>query len=282
MSDARKIPCWHFISGDRMLAHQTPPMAVEPGFIYGEPEGEINICHFGMHGSRRIYDALGFAESSTLCQVRIWGDVQERGDKIVGRYREVLAIREVGAELRLWGCWCVRNTPISDCRAVWDLLTDPRSRNAVEVAERLARGEATREELAAAYGAGAAAWAAAWAARDAWDAAQAARDAARDAARNAAWAAWDARHAARDAAWAARDAARNAARAAVWAAARTARIAGVAAENASKFQADELERRMVALFAKGKKPAARQVAGPQAAPVVNAHAVKIDDDDIPF
>ena len=245
MSDARKIPCWHFISGDRMLAHQTPPMAVEPGFIYGEPEGEIDICHFGMHGSRRIYDALGFAESSTLCQVRIWGDVQERSDKLVGRYREVLAIREVGAELRLWGCWCVRNTPISDCRTVWDLLTDPRSRNAVEVAERLARGEATREELAAAYAAGAAAWAEAWAARDAWDAAREAAWAAWDAAREAAW---DARDAAWDAVWAAREAARDAARAAVWCAARAARIAGAAAENASKFQADELERRMVALF----------------------------------
>ena len=41
-------------------------------------------------------------------------------------------------------------------------------------------------------------------------------------------------------------------------------------------------RRLDALFAKGKKPAARQVAGPQAAPVVNAHRVKIDDDDVPF
>ena len=244
MSDARKIPCWHFISGDRMLAHQTPPMAVEPGFIYGEPEGEIDICHFGMHGSRCVYDALGFAESSTLCQVRIWGDIQERSDKLAGRYREVLAIREVGAELRLWGCWCVRNTPISDCRTVWDLLTDPRSRNAVEVAERLARGEATREELATAYGAGAAAWAA-WNARGgAWTAAWAARDSARAAAQDAAWANWDAAWDAVWATWAARDAAR----AAVWAAARAARIAGTAAENASKFQADELERRMVALF----------------------------------
>ena len=83
--------------------------------------------------------------------------------------------------LRLFACWCVRNTPLQDGRKVWDLLTDERSRTAVEVAEQYARGEATDEELEAA-------WDAAWdAARDAaWDAAWgAARDAAWDAARGA-------------------------------------------------------------------------------------------------
>ncbi len=71
--------------------------------------------------------------------------------------------------LRKFACWSVRQ--------IWHLLTDERSRHAVEVAERFADGLASAEELAAAR-------AAAW-----------------DAARAAAWAAaWDA---ARDAAWAA-------------------------------------------------------------------------------
>ena len=94
-------------------------------------------------------------------------------------------------ELRLFACWCVRNTPTHDGRTVWDLLTDTRSRRAVEVAEAYARGEATHEELAAA-------WDAAW--DEAWDTAiDAARAAAGDPAGDAAWvAAWDA---AKAAAW---------------------------------------------------------------------------------
>jgi len=107
--------------------------------------------------------------------------------------------------LRLYACWCARETPLVDGRKVWDLLTDARSRTAVEVAERFAVGAATQDELDAASDA-------------ASDAARAASDAAR-AASDAAWAAWAAR-----AAWSASDAARaasDAARAAsaAWAAA---------------------------------------------------------------
>ena len=72
-------------------------------------------------------------------------------------------------EIRLFAVWCARQ--------VEHLMTDERSKNALNVAERHANGEATDEELAAARDA---ARAAAW-------------DAAGDAARAAAWdAAWDA------------------------------------------------------------------------------------------
>ena len=105
--------------------------------------------------------------------------------------------------LRRFACWCVRETPLADGRKVWDLLTDERSRRAVEVAEAFCDGRATQEELDNAWDA-------------AWDAAWVARAAARAAAWDAAWnaaraAAWNAARAARAAAWAAADAAWDAA-----------------------------------------------------------------------
>jgi hypothetical protein len=71
-------------------------------------------------------------------------------------------------KLRLFACACVRR--------VWRHLTDPRSRAAVEVAERYADGLATAKELARARQE--AAWAAAWSCR-------------RDAADSAVWVASD-------------------------------------------------------------------------------------------
>jgi hypothetical protein len=53
--------------------------------------------------------------------------------------------------LRKLVCRFVRETPLSDGRNVWDLLTDERSRNAVEVAEAYADGKATAQELEDAY-----------------------------------------------------------------------------------------------------------------------------------
>lgn len=66
--------------------------------------------------------------------------------------------------LRKLACRFIRETPLSDGRKVWDLLTDERSRKAVEVAELYADGKAAYEELEAAC---AAAYDAALAARDA-------------------------------------------------------------------------------------------------------------------
>ena len=92
-------------------------------------------------------------------------------------------------EMRLFGVWCARQ--------VQHLMTDQRSIDALDFAERFANGKATVKELntaegaarAAAWAAGGAAWAAARAAGDAGDAARAAARAAAWAAGGAAWAA---------------------------------------------------------------------------------------------
>jgi hypothetical protein len=190
-----QILAWHFINERRTLNpnYGVGDMAVEPGYIYSIADHETpTLCECGMHGSRRAIDALQFAPGPIICRVRIWGDVHEDKDKLVGRHREVLWMADATEALHRMSVWAVRHTPLPDGRKVWDLLTDERSSRAVEVKELWIDGKATVVELAAARDA---AWAAA---RDAaWDAAWAA------AARDAAWAA--ARDAAWDAAWAAQN-----------------------------------------------------------------------------
>jgi hypothetical protein len=145
-------------------------------YIRYKHEGQISIL--SIIESNGIYDALW----ATRC--------------VTGNDRD----------LRLFAVWCARQ--------VLRLMTDKRSINAIDTAERYANGKATDAELAAA-------WAAT---RDA------ARAAAGVAARDASWAA--AGVAARDASWAA---AWAAARAAAWAAARDAAwaAAGAAARDAA-------------------------------------------------
>lgn len=110
--------------------------------------------------------------------------------------------------LRKLACRFVRETPLHDGRTAWDLLTDERSRKAIEVAEHYVDGKATEAELDAAR-------ADAWAA---YDAARTAADAAAGAAADAARAAADADRAAAWASDAASDAADRASAWSVWSA----------------------------------------------------------------
>ena len=187
MPKANGVLAWHFLREDGKLNYldKEPPPDGET-LVHS---GEIELCSSGLHASKNLWDALSYAPGPVLCRVRMGGTIKNGNDKLVASERTILWRLDaptMNRVLRLWACWCIRNTKISDGRTVWDLLTDPRSRNAVEVAERFANGYATKEELAAAWDAARdAAWDAAGAAAvaAAWDAAgAAARAAARDAA----------------------------------------------------------------------------------------------------
>ena len=164
------VLAWHFLPKNGLTRFNE--IKVEPG-VEIIHKGQIELCESGLHASVKLDDALSFAPGPILCRVRCQGRVKRGDDKLVCSRRTVLWMLDASRVLRLWGCWCIRNTKLQDGRTVWDLLTDIRSRNAVEVAERFAVGQATEQELDAAR---AAAWdaarAAAWDA--AWDAARAA------------------------------------------------------------------------------------------------------------
>ena len=128
----------------------------------------------------RYHPCLEFVEwigSRTLLQA--WNEYNEVGWLL-------WAAPYLGAsdkQLRKIACRLVRETPLDDGRKVWDLLTDKRSRNAIEIAELYSDDKATFGELILACDA----------AHDACDAVyDTARDAAYAAARDAAYAACDA------------------------------------------------------------------------------------------
>jgi hypothetical protein len=138
--------------------------------------------------------------------VTLGGTVVRGDDKAAASERPILASADCTRALHEFGLWCAEQ--------VRHLMTDERSTHALDVKRKWLDGQATDDELSAAWDA-------------AWDAAKdAAGDAARAAARAAAWAAVGA--AAKDAAWAA-------ARAAAW---------NVAWDAARDVQNAELERRL--------------------------------------
>lgn len=171
---------WHFVGADMRLSRDARNVTVAPGYVYTYQGESPQHCEDsegrGLFACRSAYDALGYANGPVICRVRSWGDVIERGDKLVSRHREVIAMANVDSEMRLFACWCVRQ--------VWPLLTDKRSRRVIEIVEAFTHGKATLEELDAAriaagdaagdvqVGTQATAWGA-WAAgkRDAWRAA---------------------------------------------------------------------------------------------------------------
>jgi hypothetical protein len=53
--------------------------------------------------------------------------------------------------LRMFACWCARNTPCDGGKTTWDMMPDDASRNAVIVSERYAEGKATYDELSSAW-----------------------------------------------------------------------------------------------------------------------------------
>jgi len=182
---------WHWLPEDRRLRYDSRQLVVAGETI--KHDGPVVMCESGLHASERAIDSLRYAPGPIICRVTLGGTVIDGKDKSVASERNVLWMADATNTLHEFACLCaedsLRTAKVEDVRC-WQ---------AIETKRKWLRGEATDDELTAAWDA---------ACDAAWDAAC---DAARDAAWDAAWAA--ARAAARAAAWAAAwDAAWDAAR----------------------------------------------------------------------
>ncbi len=189
----KTIKAWHFLSTDYRLGYADGRKVGADTLT--TVSGEPRLCKHGLHGSRKVLDALSYAHGPIVCRVTIGGKIIDGNNKIVGTERYIEWTLDATWLLHEFACWCAE-------RALKKAgVSDERCWNAIFAKRGWLNEEVTDDELVAAWDA---AWVAAWAAARA-----AAWDAARAAARAAAW----------DVAW---DAAWDAACAAAWAAARAA------------------------------------------------------------
>ena len=168
----RGVLWWHFLAEDRRLQFGSLEV-VEAGKTY-TAEGPLVMCKNGVHASRRAIDALQYAPGPIVCRVRLSGEIQHDTDKSVARHRTVLWMADATAILHEFALVCGEQA--LGMMAAMGEEPDPSCWAALDMKRRWLAGQATDEELAAAWDA---AWAGARA--GAWDAAW-------DAARDAAWA----------------------------------------------------------------------------------------------
>jgi len=140
------VLAWHFLPADRRLGYGDGRLIRKGRRLH--VEGEPILCKHGMHGSRRLIDALSYASGPIIERVEIRVDkpykIVEGQDKLVGNWRKTLWWMDGAAILHEFACReaedALRDAGITDER-YWD---------AIRVKRLWIQGRATNEELDAA------------------------------------------------------------------------------------------------------------------------------------
>lgn len=79
------MKAWHFV-GDTL--RDGSPIPADGVTL--KHEGELEMCASGLHASKRIIDALGYAPGHTICRVEVGGQIVHDIDKLVATERTIL------------------------------------------------------------------------------------------------------------------------------------------------------------------------------------------------
>ena len=139
------ILAWHWLPDNGKLAHE-PHSLVEPGQVL-EVEPPVVICENGLHASIKAIDALYYAPGAKIERVLCWGEVVQQEDKLAAQYRKCLWVADATRTLHEFAIWNAKNA------LTLAKVDDERYWNALRVKERWLDGNATVQELAAAWAA---------------------------------------------------------------------------------------------------------------------------------
>ena len=161
-----KLECWHFANNDLRLGYGDGREIVAGESL--RVEGAPKLCEYGLHGSKRLIDALKYASGHMLCRVELSDEIIEGHDKAVARERKTLWIFNAENALRDFSATVAENALLAERAAGRE--PDPRSWFAVQFVRDLLAGKIKPEDQEAAWSAAMAAaesaWSAAWSAQN--------------------------------------------------------------------------------------------------------------------
>jgi len=156
------MKAWHFLRGDGRLQWRCGRTWVpRVGQTLKVNPDELCMCNYGLHASKRIIDALGYAPGALICRVDLGGRIIKGDDKVVASERTIIQMADATNVLHEMACWSAE-------RALKNIKNPhPDSLAAIQAKRKWLRGEITDVELSAAESA---AWSAtesaAWSAQN--------------------------------------------------------------------------------------------------------------------
>jgi len=136
-----KILAWHFLNDDGSYCYgngKPRPGGTETVSIDKRP---LKLYYWGLHASRNIIDALGFARGCLLRRVELGGEMVKYRDEVCATRRHELWRMDITNILHEFACWCAE-------RAVKRLPEPyPQFENALKTKRAWLRGECNDETL---------------------------------------------------------------------------------------------------------------------------------------